>query len=389
MVYLFNPENDLALSNFSATYTPPASAVKMAEDLSLLPLWYADDASFIWAKDNEINQHFINNFNRLFNKNFQLFNPEKRKSEQLQPWGWDPSLLKKCLNTASFEEIYLPNITDIRQLRTYSHRKNAVEILRQLKSDNDEFCGQSHYFTEMCDLLDWLNQRGSTSVLKMPLSGSGKGLMWIIDTITPKQTDWAKRVISQQGGIIAEPKFDKIQDFAIEFQLLDGKVEFLCYSLFDTYQGGAYKGNYLLSDDEIEHHLVQLGVPKSQLEVLKNKLSAILSATFPEYRGVLGVDMMFCTTPDGNKIHPCVEVNLRMNMGIVAHKIYENFLLPASYGKFCIEYFNNMADIMQFFQENQKKYSLSIENHKIRSGFLFLTPISKTLKFIAYIIIEC
>lgn len=40
-MYLFNPENDLALANFSANYMPPASAVRMARELTLLPIWYA------------------------------------------------------------------------------------------------------------------------------------------------------------------------------------------------------------------------------------------------------------------------------------------------------------------------------------------------------------
>ncbi|NLX66059.1 MAG: hypothetical protein GXZ19_04695, partial [Bacteroidales bacterium] len=39
-MYLFNPENDLALANFSPNYTPPASAIRLAEELAALPIWY-------------------------------------------------------------------------------------------------------------------------------------------------------------------------------------------------------------------------------------------------------------------------------------------------------------------------------------------------------------
>lgn len=40
-MYLFNPEHDLALANFSPNYTPPASAALMAAELALLPAWYS------------------------------------------------------------------------------------------------------------------------------------------------------------------------------------------------------------------------------------------------------------------------------------------------------------------------------------------------------------
>ena len=40
-LYLFNPDNDLALGNNSPYYQPPASARQMAADLAVLPAWVA------------------------------------------------------------------------------------------------------------------------------------------------------------------------------------------------------------------------------------------------------------------------------------------------------------------------------------------------------------
>lgn len=40
-LYLFNPENDMALACGDSYYMPPASARRMAADLSVLPAWYA------------------------------------------------------------------------------------------------------------------------------------------------------------------------------------------------------------------------------------------------------------------------------------------------------------------------------------------------------------
>jgi len=50
-MYLFNPENDLALANFSLNYTPPASAIRMAEELAVLPIWYAGADAASAGKD--------------------------------------------------------------------------------------------------------------------------------------------------------------------------------------------------------------------------------------------------------------------------------------------------------------------------------------------------
>jgi hypothetical protein len=40
-LYLFNPDSDLALANNEANYIAPASARRMAQDMALLPIWYA------------------------------------------------------------------------------------------------------------------------------------------------------------------------------------------------------------------------------------------------------------------------------------------------------------------------------------------------------------
>ena len=36
-IYLFNPENDMALANFTPYYKAPSEIIRMANDLSVLP----------------------------------------------------------------------------------------------------------------------------------------------------------------------------------------------------------------------------------------------------------------------------------------------------------------------------------------------------------------
>ena len=49
--------------------------------------------------------------------------------------------------------------------------------------------------------------------------------------------------------------------------------------------------------------------------------------------------MMICRFPENEKpffrIHPCVEINLRMNMGVVARFLYDRYVRSDSTGRFC------------------------------------------------------
>ncbi len=63
-MYLFNPWHDLALANFEANYTPPAAAVKMAEDLAVLPVWYGKGDLVI--AEGELNRSFVDAIKKIF-----------------------------------------------------------------------------------------------------------------------------------------------------------------------------------------------------------------------------------------------------------------------------------------------------------------------------------
>ncbi|MEA5063338.1 MAG: hypothetical protein VB054_08425, partial [Petrimonas sp.] len=64
-MHLFNPDNDLALANFSANYTPPASALKIAEDLAILPVWYAPEKAKVVAGIAQ-NEPFLSGLKEIF-----------------------------------------------------------------------------------------------------------------------------------------------------------------------------------------------------------------------------------------------------------------------------------------------------------------------------------
>lgn len=387
-MYLFNPDNDLALAHFGQFYTPPASAQKMAHDLALLPVWYARDEAVV--TDNAADDAYLSQLKAVFPIKSRLIAFSEIKNspqETFKPWGWNPALRKKLLDAGVREEP-LPSLPDLERLREYSSRKNAVEILARLKPLNPLFCGESHFFTCLNPLKHYLASSRNDKFLKMPLSGSGKGIIRIIGPMTGKQEDWCRRVILRQGGVVAEPILDKVQDVAMEFQFSDGKAQFVAYSLFSSAVSGAYAGNELLPPHEIENRLAQR-IDIEIWESLKTTLEVELTTNFPHFTGVLGVDMMICRNTDGTfSLHPCVEINMRMNMGLVAHRFRERFMHPASRGIFRIAYFKREGEASAYAGEMRKRHPIGDEKGKIGDGFVSLTVINAHTQYAAYVKIE-
>ena len=386
-MYLFNPDNDLALADFGQNYTSPISARKMGEDLALLPVWYADNENVV--AESGLNRNYLAQLKTSFPILSNLISFSEIGNfagETIKPWGWNPALRKRLL-TSGVNEPSVPSMSELEKLRDYSSRKHAVKILKELKSENPFFCGESHYFIEFESLMDYLSSFEKDKFLKMPLSGSGKGIIRIIGAITDKQQDWSRRVISRQGGVVAEPVFYKVQDLAMEFCISEGKARFVAFSLFSSAVSGAYTGNELLSESKIRERLSQ-GLDLKIIDELITTLEIKLSSYFPHFIGFLGVDMMICRLQNRTySLHPCVEINMRMNMGLVAHLFRQRFVNSEAEGHYRIQYFNQSGQALSFVTEMQKNYPLIVENGKIVSGFLALTAVGNQTQYIAFVLI--
>lgn len=387
-MYYFNPDNDLALANFSTNYTPPASAIKIAEDLSVLPAWYALESAKI-ITNKAPNQDFLDLLKMIIPTPVSFIEFSEIvgfPNREITPWGWNPALTKK-LSDIGLNEQRLPSMDELKQLRHYSGRQNAVRMLREIKEMNSDFCGESIFFENQEMVLEYLSVQKEDSVLKMPYSGSGKGLMWIRNGITDKQTDWCRKVIRSQGGIVVEPVLNKTIDFAMEFKIENHETTFAGYSLFKTLTSGAYIGNYLLSDKEIENRLKQYVSIESLIWLQKFYIKK-LTEFFPNYKGCIGVDMMICETSSGYKIQPCVEINMRMNMGMVARIFYDRYISPTSSGIFVVDYLKKSGEAYSNNKTKKEKYPLKIKEGKIEFGYFPLTPVFCNTNYVAYVIID-
>lgn len=389
-LYIFNPDNDLALANGNVNYMAPASARQMAEDLALLPVWYASEHSAVLAP-SAYNLAYLQQMQQLFPLSVSLLTQTELLSSlddvQPSPWGWNPALRKHLL-TCGIPESSIPLVSDMDVLRQLSHRLQATLLLPLLQL-NEYFCGESFYlidedacrrFVESCDC----------SLLKAPWSGSGKGLNWCRGVFTPHIAGWCARVSALQGGVIAEPFYDKVEDFAMEF-LSDGKggVHFAGYSLFSTGGSGAYEGSLLLADQEIECRLSHY-VPVNELRQLKSALEAELAVRVGSvYCGYLGVDMMICRFRSAPifRIHPCVEINLRMNMGVVARLLYDCYVQSGKSGVFRVTYHPQSGVALREHNEMETAHPLVVKDGRVVSGYLSLVPVTVRSSYRAWMLV--
>ncbi|MCD8260406.1 MAG: hypothetical protein LUD15_01970 [Bacteroides sp.] len=189
--------------------------------------------------------------------------------------------------------------------------------------------------------------------------------------------------------MIGEPVFDKVEDFAMQFWSDGaGKVCFKGYSFFMTDGKGAYVGNMLLAGEQIEAWLAGY-VGKRNLRLLQQEILPLLSAEIgPYYKGPFGVDMMICRFNEKPlfRILPCVEVNLRMNMGMFTRTFYDRFVHPGHSGEFFIDSFKDTTQLTSLHRRSKERYPLRVEQGKITGGYLSLTPVTPGFRFRAWIV---
>ncbi len=415
--YLFNPEHDLALANGDRHFIAPRNIREMARDLA--PLMNAVEDS-------------------------------------LQPWGWDLTIKTRLLDSGISEE-ELPTDKSLAALRDHSGRATAHHLLSTFRREHpaDVYTGESLIASSIDEIAAYAARHGHI-LLKAPLSGSGKGLRHVnlnenekadaegasvlerverfaltttealasqrsavcspfpsgqqLASTLKKVESWTTALIRRHGYLTAEPYYNKVQDFAMEFRVADGQCHFIGYSLFVTDRHGRYDGNRLMSDAKIEE-LLATHIPREALHETRHWITAhytdIIPAEwditrFPLY---FGVDMMIVDitgqqspTVSGERLevkgcsklalHPCVEINLRMNMGIIAHEIYRQCLVPEAEGLYRIAIFADNASLRAFSAEQAALHPATYRNGRLIKGYLPLTPIEENTRHHAYVVCE-
>ena len=398
-LYYFNPDHDLALANGSAHFQAPESATSFAEDLSLLPCWFAEEVASEVLSDQEFSDDL--NVLGLDVATIPLFSKDKIEEFKVEPWGWDLSVRKFFLNNGVAEKL-LPSIEKIEEYKSLAHRRLTIDAMNFLRSRSlypDSLPQSAVELTSIASVNAFASKHKEV-VFKAPWSGSGKGVFWSTGPLTPSLSGWCKRVIEKQGSVMGEMAYNRVQDFAMEFKVGRGDVAFAGYSLFFTEGSGIYRGNYLLSNEDIEAELTQW-VSVDYLHWIREELMNFLRENVAKiYTGFVGVDMFVYSEPlamghesqeglnaMGNleyRINPVVEFNLRMTMGMVARVIYDRCVKKGVRGMFTIDHCppgELLRDHIVQLEDNP----IEIENGRFKKGYFSLCPITENTVYRACI----
>lgn len=227
-------------------------------------------------------------------------------------------------------------------------------------------------------------------VVKTPYSSSGRGLLWLPERrLTAKERIWIDGAFKKQGTVSIECGLNKIQDFALEFYSDgEGNITFEGISVFGTEQQGSYSGN-ILGNQVYLRNLITKWVKEEVFYQIKDTVKEVLQSVFGSvYKGYLGVDMfVYKTKRDAYEIHPCVEINMRYTMGMVAIRLSEKYLATTTVGDFHVTYEKTPGEAYERHRFMEKTYPLVIENGKIKEGYLALCPVAEDTKYRAYILV--
>ena len=357
----FNPEHDLALANGDRHFIAPKNIREMARDLAPL---------------------------------LEVIN-----SEGITVWGWD-SVITIHLCKMGIPRTELPTDEALAALSKRSERGTSHQTLSTFRAEHPDmhYAGESFIIRDTKEILPYAIQHGHI-LLKNPLSSSGKGLRHVKGDSTPTILPWAEALIRRHGYLTAEPYYNKVQDFAMEFYVDGNGCHSIGYSLFATDHHGRYIGSHLMSDECIEEKLASY-VPRTALHELRDWIITHHTRIIPSEWDTthhplhFGIDMMIVSdqqecSDHGKqlfKIHPCVEINLRMNMGIIAHEIYRNLLPTEAQGMFHLAFFADTDALRTFHKESSQLYPTEYIDGKLLRGYLPLTPINSETRHHAYVI---
>lgn len=377
-IYLFNPDTDLALADNRPTYVAPETVRQMSHDLALFPFWYAEEKSGVRviSRDEAV---FVERMNECFRRNIvPVSSKERLRFDEIKwmPWGWTPAL-RRTLMEEGIDEACLPAKEALAEWRMLSSREQVSAWLDDLGNTGGVRV-ESVNLKDLAACRIYVEEHRAV-VFKAPWSGSGRGLRWCQGNFTPDMEGWCARLLRKHGVVTASPVYDKVEDFALEFYA-DGQggIRFEGYSLFATTSGGAYAGNWLLSDEEVVRRIEAYGLGEVLCRV-RARILEIATKYTGNYQGYWGIDMMVCRDSDAKHywIHPCVEVNLRMNMGVVAHKLYRHLLLPGSVGRLVIDYQSAPDAMYARHVEESERHPLRMEQGRVGEGYLALTPVTR------------
>ena len=396
-LYFFNPTCETAIANGSETFMATRILRGFEDDLSLLPMIFTSPGDMVLSAQQP-SEKFIGGLKQIrfpvcgSTSKDELLKTKNLKLNRVIPWGWSPAAhfqLKEIKDHTS------PEFQSSRVFnwqpghRALFERKTSAQILDRFLSEygTSDYCSPEAIPSAMQsedEIFNYLKSRTEV-VLKSPVSSSGRGVQMIRNRqMSCSDIQWSKAVLKQSGYLMAEPLHHKKLDLSFQFEIdASGKIIYRGHVFFYTNGNGMYQGHYLNQNasDLVGKNTDEL------LNETGNKLKSILeNSMYPAfYEGFMGIDGMIIEAKDQLKIHPCLEINCRLTMGMLALKI-QNLIHPAAKGQFEI-YTGTPGEFAAFSEKMQTDHPVVLKDQQFFSGFAPLSDPSEKAKFGAYVLL--
>lgn len=324
-LFLFNPENDIALGNNLRQFTPPRQAALLHRAGAAIPFWLGDkDDRFIVGKDDM--PPTLQWIDRLGIEGPRpIVNVDRDCELSPTPWGWSRDAVSQFRKAGMPENCLDGVLGKIDVYRELSHRRSSLKLLQLLQAQGMDVPDSMPIEASSLGVVEnYINDNGNV-YLKSPWSSSGRGVFPADASSWGRLSPALNGIIRTQGSVMVERALDKVCDFAMLFLMDNGKARFYGLSLFVNSTAVNYGGNFVGSDSDIKQWLAKY-CPIKQIEELQSTLGQCLEQlTGGNYDGPLGVDMLlYRDENDEIRIDPAVELNLRYTMGFVARGVYNH-----------------------------------------------------------------
>lgn len=397
LIHYFNPGHETAVLNGSPYYMMPAQVALLQYDLAFLPAWYAAADDFVWTPQplptafEETLQQRYGAFARALSQRDIMERGASMPEATACPWGVSPQsthFYEQLKEESKWEGLSVPSY-DEAYARLCS-RQTAAVCLRSLLSvlpepDRDIL---PRFRSSLEEIEEIVKREEGPMVIKAPYSSSGRGLLWVSGALGETDREWLSGVLKKQGSVSVERALDRKQDFAMEF-FSDGKgnVSYEGLSLFNTGKQGTYAGNFLGSQEEIEMRITEYIAPELLKEIRDSLVVTLQEIGGHLYRGYIGVDMMAYAAPgeDSCRLHPCVEINWRHTMGVVALSLSKR-LAEGQTGLFRVGYYPNPGEAYEKHLIMERRTPL-LEEGRLVVGYQPLCPVTPESKYWAYLVV--
>lgn len=326
-LFLFNPENDIALGMGLTRITPPRQAALFHRAGAMIPFWLGEEGDAILVEHADFASacQWVDELNARTGivGPAPVSDGNNVKDVCLCPWGWSFDTIAQFEKSGVESGMMMDLKGQMEHRRELSHRRSALRFLSRWAVKGWPLRYVLPIEAESVeDVVRFVAENGD-AILKSPWSSSGRGIFPVTCSTLKTSVPGIRGIIRHQGSVIVEPLLPKLQDFAMLFNYVSGKAGFMAYSLFFNSTATNYGGNFVASNESILERLMKW-VPREKIEAVRDSVMEILPEILGDgYEGPLGVDMMICGKEGETAwIAPCVEVNLRYTMGFVARGIW-------------------------------------------------------------------